>query len=84
MKSQFKLGVAGGSAGIARAAEAGGADFLLAIKVGPMRIMRLPSISCILPMMHYFQSGPIKAGCPLQTQPQEPMASARRALSVRD
>ena len=81
MKSQFKLGVAGGSAGIARA---GGADFLLAIKVGPMRIMRLPSISCILPMMHYFQSGPIKAGCPLQTQPQEPMASARRALSVRD
>ena len=51
MKSQFKLGVAGGSAGIARA---GGADFLLAIKVGPMRIMRLPSISCILPMIHYF------------------------------
>ena len=54
MKSQFKLGVAGGSAGIARAAEAGGADFLLAIKVGPMRIMRLPSISCILPMIDYF------------------------------
>ena len=83
MKSQFKLGVAGGSAGIARAQK-----LVEPIFVGsqgrPMRIMRLPSISCILPMMHYFQSGPIKAGCPLQTQPQEPMASARRALSVRD
>lgn len=83
MKSQFKLGVAGGSAGIARAQKL--VEPIFVGSQGRAHAHYAPAInSCILPMMHYFQSGPIKAGCPLQTQPQEPMASARRALSVRD
>lgn len=50
MPSGFKVGAAVGSGIVARAAEAGGADFLIAISAGRMRNMGLPSIACMLPI----------------------------------
>ncbi|MEM7520394.1 MAG: phosphoenolpyruvate hydrolase family protein [Pseudomonadota bacterium] len=49
-KSRSLVGAAVGSGIVARAAEQGGADFLLAINAGRMRIMGAPSIACMLPM----------------------------------
>ena len=50
MEKTFKVGAAVGSGVVARAAEDGGADFLLAINAGRMRNMGLPSIACMLPI----------------------------------
>ncbi len=50
MTKTIQIGAAVGSGVVARAAEAGGADFLLAINAGRMRNMGLPSIACMLPI----------------------------------
>ncbi len=50
MRANFKVGAAVGSGVVARAAEDGGADFLLAINAGRMRNMGMPSIACMLPI----------------------------------
>ncbi len=50
MNRKFKVGAAVGSGIVARAAEQGGADFLLTINAGRMRSMGMPSIACMLPI----------------------------------
>ncbi len=45
-----RVGAAVGSGIVARAAEQGGADFLLAINAGRLRSMGAPSIACMLPL----------------------------------
>lgn len=49
-KKPFRIGAAVGSGVVARAAEAGGADFLLAINAGRIRNMGMPSIASMLPI----------------------------------
>jgi two-component system, NtrC family, response regulator AtoC len=49
-KQDFVVGAAIGAGMTARAAAHGGADFLLALQAGRMRIMGAPSISCLLPI----------------------------------
>nr|WP_281355862.1 phosphoenolpyruvate hydrolase family protein [Ancylobacter pratisalsi] len=44
------MGAAIGTGMIAKAAERGGADFLLALNVGRVRVMGAPSIACMLPI----------------------------------
>ena len=51
MSKQFLVGVAVGSGLAARAAQSGGADFLLAINAGRMRNMGAPSVAGNLPIM---------------------------------
>ena len=51
-KTNKVVGAAVGSGIVARAAEQGGADFLLAINAGRLRSMGAPSIACMLPMHH--------------------------------
>ena len=51
-KSDKLVGAAVGSGIVARAAEQGGADFLLAINAGRLRSMGVPSIACMLPIHH--------------------------------
>ncbi len=51
MLGTFTVGVAVGSGLAARAAEQGGADFLLAINAGRMRNMGAPSVAGMLPIM---------------------------------
>src|ERR1700752_5375782 len=46
----FMIGAAIGTGMIARAAEHGGADFLLALNAGRVRGMGAPSIACMLPI----------------------------------
>ncbi|WP_420415339.1 phosphoenolpyruvate hydrolase family protein [Roseibium sp.] len=50
MTNRFKIGAAVGSGIVARAAEEGGADFLLALNAGRLRNMGAPSIACMLPI----------------------------------
>lgn len=50
MVKAFKIGGAVGSGVVARAAEEGGADFLIALNAGRMRNMGAPSIACMLPL----------------------------------
>jgi len=50
MVQGFKIGVAVGSGVVARAAEEGGADFLLALSAGRLRNMGTSSIACMLPL----------------------------------
>ena len=50
--SKKLVGAAVGSGIVARAAEQGGADFLLAINAGRLRSMGAPSIACMLPSHH--------------------------------
>lgn len=50
MERVFKVGGAVGSGVVARAAEEGGADFLIALSAGRMRNMGVPSIGCMLPL----------------------------------
>ena len=47
---KFLVGVVAGSGFVARAAEAGGADFVLALPAGRMRNMGTASIACMLPI----------------------------------
>jgi len=49
-KQDFVVGAAIGAGMTARAAAHGGADFLLALHAGRIRIMGAPSISCMLPV----------------------------------
>ena len=46
----FLVGVVAGSGFVARAAEAGGADFVLALSAGRMRNMGTASVACMLPI----------------------------------
>jgi DNA-binding NtrC family response regulator/predicted TIM-barrel enzyme len=46
----FIIGAAIGTGMIANAAERGGADFLLALNAGRVRVMGAPSIACMLPI----------------------------------
>lgn len=46
----FLIGAAIGTGMIAKAAERGGADFLLALNAGRVRVMGAPSIACMLPI----------------------------------
>lgn len=46
----FLIGAAIGTGMIAKAAERGGADFLLALNAGRVRVMGAPSITCMLPI----------------------------------
>jgi predicted TIM-barrel enzyme len=50
MARNFLVGAAVGSGVVARAAEDGGADFLLALNAGRLRSMGAPSIACMLPI----------------------------------
>ena len=50
MSREFKIGAAVGSGVVARAAQQGGAHFLLAIHAGRMRNMGAPSIASMLPI----------------------------------
>ena len=49
--SEFLIGAAIGAGNTALAAERGGADFLLALNAGRLRIMGAPSIACMLPIV---------------------------------
>lgn len=69
MSKEFKVGAAVGSGIVARAAERGGADFLLTINAGRMRNMGLPSIACMLPIR-----GPLDATLPFARREVLPQA----------
>ena len=70
MNRKFKVGAAVGSGIVARAAEQGGADFLLTINAGRMRSMGMPSIACMLPIR-----APLDATLPFAEQEVLPQAS---------
>ena len=70
MSKKFKVGAAVGSGIVARAAERGGADFLLTINAGRMRNMGMPSIACMLPIR-----APLDATLPFAAREVLPQAS---------
>ena len=70
MSKKFKVGAAVGSGIVARAAERGGADFLLTINAGRMRSMGMPSIACMLPIR-----APLDATLPFAAREVLPQAS---------
>lgn len=77
---RFLVGAATGTGMTAKAAAQGGADFLLALNAGRLRVQGGPSISCMLPLADNNRARVARVSNPFRQARQAGTLPLRRAL----